>query len=90
MVKLLFFYFRVTNSNLKNIKWDFELQFRLMLEIQFYFCHVPPGDHQEKTSLYFWSFTKSNYYLYIINSHCSQSLFSKLNLLVTRKPGTQN
>ena len=60
MVKLLFFHFRVTNSNLKNIKLHYELlsQSRLMLEIQFYLCAVPLQDHQEKTSLFFWSPTK--------------------------------
>ena len=43
MVKLLFIYFRVTNSNLKNIKLPFELltNSRFILDIQFYlfqFC----------------------------------------------------
>ena len=73
------------------MKLRFELvtQSWLILEIQFYLCPVPLKGYQENTSLFFWSPTKSNY-LYIIISCCSQPLFSKLNLLVTRKPGTQN
>ena len=57
MVKVLFFHFRVTNLNLKNIKLHFELltQSRVILEIQFYFCPVPRKGHREKTSLIFWS-----------------------------------
>ena len=60
MVKLLFFHFQVTNSNLKNIKLHFELliQSRFILEIQFYLCPVPIECHQEKPSLFFWSRTK--------------------------------
>ena len=52
MVKLLFIHFRVTNSNLKNIKLNFQLltQSRLILEI---LCPVPFEGHQEKTSLFF-------------------------------------
>ena len=86
MVQLLFFHFRVTNSKLKNTKLHFELPAlsRLILKTQF----LPLGGHQGKTSLFFRSLTKSNY-LYIIISYCSQPLFSKLNLLVTRKPETQ-
>ena len=53
MVKLLFFQFRFTNSNLKNIKLHFELlaQSRLILGIQFFLCPVPLEHYQEKTSL---------------------------------------
>ena len=91
MVKLLFLDFRVTNSNLKNTKLHFELltQSVLILEIQFYLCPVQLECHQEKISLFFWLPTKQNH-LYITISYCSQPLFSRLNLLVTRKPGTQN
>ena len=52
--------------------------------------HTPPHygkPCQEKTSLLFWSSTKWNY-VYIIISYCSQPLFSKLNLLVPKKPDT--
>ena len=88
MVKLSFFHIRDTNSNLKIIKLHFELltRSRLILKIQFYLCPVPLGGDQEKTSLFFWSLAKSNY-LYIIISYCCQPLFSKLNVLVTRKLG---
>ena len=91
MVKLLFFRFQVTNSNLKNIKLHFELltQARLILEIRFYVCPVPLEGHQNKPSLYFWSPTKPNY-LYTIISYCSKLLFSEENLLVIGKPRTQN
>ena len=60
MVELLIFQFRGTNSNLKNIKLNFELlsQYRLRMEIQFYLCPVPREVHQGKTSLFFWSPTK--------------------------------
>ena len=86
MVKLLFSHFRVTSLKLKNIKLHFELlaQSRLILEIQFYHFKV----HQRKTSPFFWSPTKSSN-LYIVISYCSPHLFSKLNLLVTRKHETQ-
>ena len=67
MVTLLFFHFRITNSNLKNINLHFELltQSRLLLEIQFYLCPVLLEGPQKKKK-------------------------SRLNLLVTKKPGTQN
>ena len=60
MVKLLFSFFQVTNSNLKNIKLDFELLTypHLILEIKFYLCPVTFDGHKEKTSLFFWSFIK--------------------------------
>ena len=61
----------------------------MILEIQSFLCHVTLEGHQEKTSLSLKSPTKSNY-LYIIISYYSQPLFSKLNLLVTRKSETQN
>ena len=91
MVKLSFFHIRVTNSNLKIVKLHFEVQTqsRHILEIQFYLCPETLEGYQEKASLFFWSSTKLNY-LYIIISYLFQYLFSKLNLLVTRKLGTQN
>ena len=60
MVKLLFSFFQVTNSNLKNIKLEFELLTypRLILEIKFYLCPVTFEGHKKKTSLFFWSSTK--------------------------------
>ena len=89
VIKLLFFRFGVTNSNLKCIKLHFKLltQSRLILEIQFYPCPVPLEGHREKTSQFFWSPTKPNY-LYIIISYSFQPLFFKLSLLLTRKPRT--
>ena len=82
MVKLLFFHFWVTNLNLKNVKLHFELlsQYRMISEIRFYLWLVQRKVYQEKTSLFFWSPSKLNY-LYIIIGYCSQSLFSKLNLI---------
>ena len=67
MLKILFFHFRVSNSNLKNIKLHFELltQSLLTLEIQFFLCPVPREGHQEKTSRFIWSPSKSNQ-LYIM------------------------
>ena len=90
-VKLLFFHFGVSNWTWKNIKLHFELlaRSRMTLEIQFYLCPVHLEVHQEKKSLFIWSPTKNNY-LYIIIRFCFQPLFSKLNLLLTRKPVTQN
>ena len=63
MVKLLFFYFRVTISNLKNIKLYFELltHSRLILEIQFYLCPVPFQGHQEKTTFFLVIFARINF-----------------------------
>ena len=64
MVKLSFFHFRVTNSKLKNIKLHIELliQFWLILYNQFYLCHLPLEDHQEKASLFFWWRTKKFFF----------------------------
>ena len=133
MVKLLFFLFRVTNSNLKNIKlhFEFRIQSWLTLEIQFYFCPVLLEGHQETIG------QRKAFSLISSRDHCQRSsssrisntpragfelaqnlssdfvewscavvitttprrhlcsselsiLFSKLNLLVTRKPETQN
>ena len=83
--------FWVNNWNLKNIKLNFELlaRSRMLLETLFYSWPIPLERHQEKTSLFFRSPTKSNYPC-IIFSYCSQCLFSKLNLLITSKHGTQN
>ena len=62
MVKLIFFQFRVTDTNsmVKLIFFQFrvtdlhfELQFRLVLEIQFYLCPVPFGGYQEKLVHFF-------------------------------------
>ena len=72
MVKPLFSHFRVTNSNLRNIKLHFKLLIlsRLVLEIQFYLCPVPLGDHREKTSLFFGQPLKQ------LSLHQNQLLFS--------------
>ena len=82
MVKLLFFHSWVTNLNLKNVKLHFELltQYRMISEIRFSLWLVQCKVYQEKTSLFFWSPSKLSY-LYIIIGYCSQSLFSKLNLI---------
>ena len=89
MLKFCFCTFELLTQ--KNIKLHFELltQSQLILEIRFYFCRAPLEGHQEKTSPFFCSPTKWNY-IYIIISYCSQSLFSRLDLLVIIKPGTQN
>ena len=82
MVKLLFFHSWVTNLSLKNVKLHFELltQYRMISEIRFSLWLVQCKVYQEKTSLFFWSPSKLSY-LYIIIGYCSQSLFSKLNLI---------
>ena len=82
MVKLLFFHSWVTNLNLKNVKLHFELltQYRMISEIRFSLWLVQCKVYQEKTSLFFWSPSKLSY-LDIIIGYCSQSLFSKLNLI---------
>ena len=80
MVKLLFIHFRVTNSNLKNIKLHFELltQSMLILEIVF---PVLFECYQEKTSLFFRSTTTSNY-LYIINRYCCTQFCYQFSVIV--------
>ena len=82
MVKLLFFHSWVTNLSLKNVKLHFELltQYRMISEIRFSLWLVQCKVYQEKTSLFFWSPSKLSY-LDIIIGYCSQSLFSKLNLI---------
>ena len=76
MIKFLFFQFRITYLNLKNIELHFELltQSRLMLEIQFYFCPLHLDVHQGKTTLFGHPLYRN--YLYIIISYCFQPLFS--------------
>ena len=73
MIKFLFFQFRITYLNLKNIELHFELltQSRLMLEIQFYFCPLHLDVHQSKTSPFVWSPTISK-----LSLHHNQLLFS--------------
>ena len=73
MFKLLCFQFRVTISNLKNMELNFELRTwcRLILETQCYPWPKPLHSLQEKTSVFFWSPTISNYH-YIIISCCSR------------------
>ena len=53
MVKLLFFRFLVTKSNLKNIKKHFQLQVCLILEVEIYLFPVPLRGHQEKLAYFF-------------------------------------
>ena len=91
MVNFFILYFRFTNSNLRKIELHFELltQSQMILEIQFYFRPAPFESHHEKTFLFFGHPNKSNY-LYIKIINCSQSLSSKVSILVNRKPGTQN
>ena len=48
MVKLLFFHFRVTNWNLKDITLRVTNPIPADLEIQFYLCPVPHEFHQGK------------------------------------------
>ena len=85
-----FFHLRVTNFKLKNWKLNFELlaPSRRVLKTHFYLCPLLLKGNREKSSLLFCSITKS-IYPYIITGYCSQSLFSKWNLQVTKKPGTQ-
>ena len=80
MVKILFFHFRVTSSNLKNIKLHFELLIQAQLILK-KFISTSALYHMRiiKRKLFYFFGNLLKKYLYIIISYYYQPLLSKLN-----------